>query len=75
MPTRSPIVRPSTPAPIASIRPTISWPGMIGSLRIRQFAVDDMQIRAADAASEHLHADLARPRLPVGELGPFERSL
>ena len=32
MPTRSPILNPSTPAPIASIRPTISCPGMIGDL-------------------------------------------
>src|ERR1700733_1881124 len=30
MPTRSPIRSPSTPAPIASIQPTISWPRMIG---------------------------------------------
>ncbi len=30
MPTRSPIVRPDTPSPSASTRPTMSWPGMIG---------------------------------------------
>ena len=28
MPTRSPILNPSTPAPIAATRPMISWPGM-----------------------------------------------
>ncbi len=60
--------------PTASMRPTISWPGMIGNLRIGQFAVDDMQIGAADATSRHLDADLARPGSTIGQLGPFERA-
>jgi hypothetical protein len=41
-------------------------------LWVRQLAIDDMQIRAADAAGGHLHSNLARPRLPIGEICPFK---
>ena len=44
-------------------------------LRVGQFAIDDMQIGAADAAGGHLHANFARSGLRVGKLRPFERSL
>ena len=37
-------------------------------LRVRQFAVDDMQIGAADAAGLDPHADLPRARLGFGPL-------
>jgi hypothetical protein len=43
-------------------------------LRVRQLAIDDMQVRAADAAGGHLHSNLARPGLPIGEFCPFKRS-
>ena len=43
-------------------------------LRVGQFAIDDMQIRAADAAGGHFHSNLARPGLPIGEIGPFKSS-
>ncbi len=39
---------------------------------VRKLAIDNMQIRAADAARGHLHADLARPGLPIGEIRPFK---
>ncbi len=42
-------------------------------MRIWQFAVHDMQVGATDAASRDLDANLARPRMPVGEIGPFQR--
>jgi len=45
-----------------------------GHLRMRQFAVDNMKVRAADAARAHFYANLVRTRFPVGELGPFERT-
>ena len=44
-----------------------------GQMGIWQFAVDDMQVGAADAASQYLDANLARSRMPVGEIGPFQR--
>ena len=40
---------------------------------IWQFAVDDMQVGATNAASQDLDANLARSRMPVGEIGPFQR--
>jgi hypothetical protein len=40
-------------------------------LWIGQLAIDDMQIRAADAAGGHLHSNLARPGLLIGEICPF----
>ena len=43
-------------------------------LRVGQFAIDDMQVRAADAAGGHLHSNLAGPGLPIGEFGPFQSS-
>ena len=39
---------------------------------VGQLAIDDMQIRAADAAGGHLHSNLARPGLPIGEICPFK---
>ena len=41
---------------------------------VRQFAIHDMQIRAADTAGRYLHTNLARPRLRIGEFCPFQRS-
>jgi len=41
-------------------------------LWVGQLAIDDMQIRAADAAGGHLHANLARPGLPIGEICPLK---
>ena len=43
-------------------------------LRVGQFPIDDMQVRAADAARGHLDSNLTRPRLPIGEICPFKRS-
>src|ERR1019366_5441052 len=43
-------------------------------LRVGQLAIDDMQVGAADAVSGHLHPDLPRPGLPVGDLYPFKGS-
>ena len=66
MPTRSPIRKPSTPS-TDRIDPTDDLVARNdGQLRIGQFAVDDMQVRAADAASRYLDPDLARSRMPVG---------
>jgi hypothetical protein len=42
--------------------------------RMRQFAIDDMQIGAANAAGGDLHPDFTRPWLTVRQLGPFKRS-
>jgi hypothetical protein len=36
-----------------------------GQMGIWQFAVDDMQVGAADAASQYLDANLARSRMPA----------
>ena len=36
------------------------------NLRVGQFAIDDMQIGAADAAGGDLNPYLARPWLPIG---------
>jgi hypothetical protein len=41
--------------------------------RIGQLTIDDVQIRAADAAGRDIHPDLAGARLPIGQLRPFER--
>ena len=41
-------------------------------LRVRQFTVEDVQIGAADTASEHLYSDFAWPGLPVRQVGPFK---
>jgi len=43
-------------------------------LRVGQFPIDDMQVRAADAARGHVDSNLTRPRLPIGEICPFKRS-
>jgi hypothetical protein len=48
-------------------------PGIIGILGW-EFAIHDMQIRAADTAGRYLHANLARPGLRIGEFGPFKSS-
>jgi len=42
-------------------------------LWVGQLAIDDMQIRAADAAGGHLHANLAWSGLAVGEIRQLER--
>jgi hypothetical protein len=41
---------------------------------IGEFAIHDVQIRAADAAGGHLDSKLARSGLPIGQLRPFEGS-
>ena len=41
-------------------------------LWVGQFSVDDMQVRAANPASSHLHSNLIRPRLWIGEFCPFK---
>jgi hypothetical protein len=43
-------------------------------LRGGQLAIDDMQIRATDAASGHLHSNLARSRLSIGKFRRFKSS-
>ena len=43
-------------------------------LRVWKFAIDDMQIRPADAARGHLDANLPRPGLPIRQSRPFEGS-
>ena len=60
--------------PMASIRPTISWPGMIGTCGCGQLAVDDVQVGTANAAGRHLDSNFTWPGLAIGELGPFERT-
>jgi len=40
--------------------------------RLRQFAVDHVQIGAADATGQHPHADLARPRLRHRQLAQLQ---
>ena len=45
------------------------------NVRVGQFAVDDMQIGAADAACGHLDANLTRPWFAIGEIRPFQRGL
>jgi hypothetical protein len=42
-------------------------------LWVRQFAIDDMQIRPANATRRDSHSDLTHPRLTVREIGPFKR--
>jgi hypothetical protein len=42
-------------------------------LRIGQFAIHNMQVRAADAAGGNLDSNLARPRLPISEIGEFQK--
>ncbi len=42
--------------------------GHDGELRIRQFAVDDMKVGAADPASGDPHPDLPAGRLGIGPL-------
>jgi hypothetical protein len=44
-------------------------------LRMGQFAIQHMEVRAADPASEHLDPDLPRPRLAIRHLGPDQRRL
>jgi hypothetical protein len=44
-------------------------------LRIKQLAIDHVQVRAADAAGQNLHSNLALPRAPVREVRPFEGCL
>jgi hypothetical protein len=46
-----------------------------GHRRVRQLAVDDVQIRAADAARGYLDAHLARSGLSLIQARPFERDL
>jgi len=41
---------------------------------IGEFAIHDVQIRAADAAGDHLDSKLAWAGLPIGQLRPFEGS-
>jgi hypothetical protein len=38
---------------------------------IGEFAIHDVQIRAANAAGGHLDSKLARSGLPIGQLRPF----
>ena len=39
-----------------------------------QFAIDDMQIRAADTAGRDLHPNFPCSGLAIGQFRPFERS-
>jgi hypothetical protein len=39
-----------------------------------QLAIHDVQVRAADPASGHLHSNLARSGLPFGQFCPFKSS-
>ena len=72
MPTRSPRLQPFDAGP-DRIDPADDLMARDDRhLRVGQLAIDDMQIRAADAAGGHLHANLARPGLPIGEFGPFK---
>ena len=57
-PTRSPGRKRVTEAPAAATRPTISCPGVIGVVDVRQLPVEKMQVRAADAAGLHADAHL-----------------
>jgi hypothetical protein len=42
-------------------------------LRVGKFAIDDVQIRPADAAGGHRDAHLTRAGLPIRQFGPRER--
>ena len=53
--------------------PTISWPGTSGQLRVGQFAVDDVQVGAADGAGLDADADLARSGLRIRALFHLQR--
>ena len=46
---------------------------MIGRARVRQLAIDDMQVGAADAARVDLHQNLSRPGTRIGDAQAFER--
>jgi len=48
----------------------VSWND--GQLRLSQLTVEHVQIGTADAAGTDPHANLARARLTVGQLAPFE---
>jgi hypothetical protein len=48
-------------------------PGNHRHLRVRQLAVNDVQVRAADAARQHPDADLVRRRLRIRQLRPHQR--
>jgi hypothetical protein len=41
-------------------------------LRVGQLSINDVEVCAADAAGAHLHSNLARPGLPIGEMCPFK---
>jgi hypothetical protein len=73
MPTRSPAqpvdARPDRIDPADDLVPRDDW-----QLRVRQVAVDDVQVRPGDAAGSDLHPNLARTGLPIGELGPLKSS-
>lgn len=40
---------------------------------VGQFAIDNVQIRAANPAGEHLYPDLAGAGRTIGQFGPFKR--
>jgi hypothetical protein len=42
--------------------------------RVGQLAIQNMQVCPTDTASQHLDPDLARSRLPVRQVSPYERS-
>jgi hypothetical protein len=41
-------------------------------MRVRQFAVNHMQIGAANATRQHLYAHFARPRHAIRQVHPFQ---
>ena len=62
MPTRSPGRKRAAPGPALSTTPTTWWPGNHGRLARREFALDHVQVRAADRAGPHPHQHFARRR-------------
>ncbi len=72
IPTHRPTVSPSTLAPEQVDSTDDLVVGNDRHLRIGQLAVDDMQVGAANTESGHLDANLARTRISLGELNPFQ---
>ena len=72
MPTRSPMLSPSTPAPIASIRPTISWPGMIGTFGSGSSPSTTCRSVRQTPQAATFTRNLARPGSLIGEILSIE---
>jgi uncharacterized protein YheU (UPF0270 family) len=73
MPTRWPICSPVDAAADRFNAPDDLVARDDGQLGIGQLAVEHVQVRAANAAGGYVDANLALPRLPIRQFGPFQR--